>query len=69
MEKSVKDINLDTYYTTFPICPYCGNVDRDAWEIQPEESEFDGTTECGNCGKEMKISRHCQITYCTEAIK
>jgi len=43
------------------ICPYCGDEDRDAWEMTACATE--GDTECGNCGKSFSWNVYTSITY------
>lgn len=50
---------FDTYCTDDPVCPYCGNVEGDAWEMLPEHGgSFE--YECTGCGKDV----FCQPDYC-----
>ena len=39
-------------------CPWCGHIDRDAWERDDE-----GQDECGKCGKAFEWTRHATVTY------
>jgi len=55
----------DLRYTREPICPYCGNKDRDAWEYDFGDMEGTIETDCGNCGKEYYVTRNVEITYST----
>mgnify|MGYP007083488473 CR=1 FL=1 len=59
------DHTPDHEYTADPVCPHCGAVQRDAWEI--DFGGCEGTTEidCGECEKPMEVSRHCSVTYTT----
>ena len=43
------------------ICPYCGHVQRDSWEIPGD----DGEVECGLCGEEFSFTRNVEITFST----
>lgn len=55
-------INHD--YTSEPICPHCGRAVRDAWELGESTDEH----ECGGCERLFSISRHIEVTWCTEEI-
>lgn len=59
----------DTEHTDNPVCPHCGHVDLDAWEIDFGGTE--GTTEvlCGACGEEYSCSRYVTVYYHTKKIK
>ncbi|SEH78049.1 TFIIB zinc-binding [Halobacillus karajensis] len=60
---SVKPVELNEdpeeleYESDFK-CPYCGNVDYDAWELEDE-----GETYCGACGSELEYERVVTIDY------
>jgi transcription elongation factor Elf1 len=49
------------------ICPYCGQTDLDAWELQ-NGSEC-GETDCGSCGREFRWSTYTSITYYGKPMK
>ena len=51
---------IDTKHTRNPICPYCGNVERDAWEIDfGPYGEGDTEIDCCRCEKIYKAHREC----------
>lgn len=58
----------DLSYTYLPVCPYCGDADRDAWLL-----DFDGDgsieTDCGACGNTYIVARHASIEYSTRKPK
>lgn len=60
---------LDTWHTDEPVCPYCGYVERDAWEIDFGPG-IEGVCEidCGSCDKTFEVSRNCSISYTTKEI-
>lgn len=49
-----------------PVCPHCGHVERDAWEIDFGPG-LDGDTvhTCGSCGEEYEVSREVTVYYST----
>lgn len=57
----------ESYGEEFIVCPWCGYVDNDSWEWQPERHgpEGDGTTECGECAREFHVSRSISVSYST----
>lgn len=61
-------MDKSTEYTLEPICPYCGNEESDAWEIN--FGGIDGETEhdCGSCGETYFVQRNAIITYTTKAL-
>lgn len=60
---------IDTQYTASPVCPWCGQVVRDAYEIRPGEAEWDEVIECGKCGRNFMCSQTIQIYYYTSKPK
>ena len=46
-------------------CPYCGEIDDDAWE----RSDDSGTVECDTCGSEIEYERHVEVTYTVMPVK
>jgi hypothetical protein len=58
----------DLSYTDFPVCPYCADVDVDAWEL-----DIDGDdsieTDCGACGHTYIVARQVSVTYSTRKPK
>lgn len=59
----------DLSYQTDPVCPYCGNVDTDAWEIDfgpVWEGETDTT--CNDCAEDYHVQREVSVTYSTKKI-
>lgn len=43
------------------ICPYCGYVQIDSWEIPGD----DGIVECVRCEKEFDFTRNVEVTFST----
>lgn len=61
-----EETEIDHEWTTEIVCPYCGHKDRDSWEWN-DGHEGDGTSECGECEREFRVSRHVMIRYSTKA--
>jgi len=62
MDKQV----IDHEWTSFPVCPYCGESDQDWWdglETKNDGDEWD--SECGACGQSYKISMSVSVDFCT----
>ena len=56
-------------HTAFAVCPYCGYVEIDSWELNLGPGlEGDGEMSCASCGEEFCVSRHCIVTYSTKAV-
>jgi transposase-like protein len=55
--------------TLKPTCPYCGHVERDAWEIDFGPG-LDGDTEhtCHSCGKDYFLSREVTVRYASHKL-
>ena len=49
-------------YGDMLICPYCGCVDKNCWELGGGEDE-DGETDCGSCGKTFVWHRDITVEY------
>lgn len=50
--------------TAEPVCPYCGHVYTDAWEINFGPGlEGDTTLSCGSCGRDYQCSREVDVYY------
>ena len=47
-----------------PQCPYCGHIERDAWEIDFGPG-FDGDKihTCNACDRNYFLSRHVAVSY------
>lgn len=58
----MKKINyIDHKYTNNAVCPYCGYMDKDSWELPENDNE----TQCASCGKEYFYERYVSATYST----
>jgi hypothetical protein len=58
-------------YENYATCPYCGEIDRDSWEIDfgpalIHEGKAENT--CGSCNKNYIVERHCSVTYSSEEV-
>lgn len=49
-----------TRHENKPVCPWCGHVMKDAWELRDEQE-----TDCGECLKPIFVSRYTTCTYST----
>ena len=49
----------ETSYESEITCPICGHVDRDSWEEDDENDEY----QCGMCGAVLEVSREVEVTY------
>jgi len=49
---------IDTKHTRNPVCPYCGYVEHNAWDINfGPYSEGDTEIDCGKCEKHSENVR------------
>jgi hypothetical protein len=47
-----------------PVCPHCGYVDSDAWEIDFGPGlEGDTIVACDHCGEDYKVFRYVSVSY------
>lgn len=61
---------MDTDMTDQPVCPHCGYVERDAWEIDFGPG-MDGDTvhTCARCGEDYDLYRTVFVNYTSAKIK
>lgn len=50
---------IDTSGTDHLVCPYCGYVDQDSWELSDSDDEY----ECPKCGKVFAYEREYILSY------
>lgn len=55
-------MEIDTEYTDYITCPYCGYEDHDSWEVDFGNSEC-AEIECTKCGKGISVDRHVSVSY------
>ena len=55
---------IDHDYTDAIVCPHCGRVEFDSWEIMPDKEDL-GDFECVICGKTFYATRNVSVTYST----
>lgn len=58
-------VPIDHEYTPDLVCPYCGYVNRDSWEIGHDEGE----TNCNRCEKLYEYERHITVRFSTAKVK
>lgn len=58
------DQSFGSFHDDDPQCPYCGHVDRDAWEIDFGSSD-EAEVACGACGNDYIVTQHTSRTYST----
>ena len=56
--------DIDLLYNQEPVCPHCGEVYNDAWEINFNSCECNEVT-CSSCGRDFVVCRDVSITYST----
>lgn len=62
-EQQIASFKAETKFTGQCVCPWCGYVQSDAWEMG------EGTHECGNCERSFEMSRDVDVTYSTKRIQ
>ncbi len=55
-DKSIEEHDLSI------VCPVCGYVDRDSWEMS---DDYDDDYECGRCGAILQVQKNISVTYDT----
>lgn len=59
--------DLDLAYNPAPVCPHCGHVMKDAWELgEPERTR---EVDCGACDEPYLVSGHVSVTWSTCKMK
>lgn len=60
----------ETEYQENVICPYCGYIDRDSWEIDFGPGlEGDTTVSCSACNREFWVDRTVSVTYTSRPLE
>ncbi len=61
---------IDTEWTCFPVCPYCGLSDHDWWENTELQNDGDESeVMCGKCGKEYNIAMSVSVRFNTAKLQ
>lgn len=61
--------NLDLEFNDLPVCPHCGAVEKDYFELLDEDTG-DGDEieyECGDCGGVVTAEVHMSLNFSTRA--
>lgn len=53
---------FDTYMKADMICPYCGKIQQDDWELSHNEDNVD----CAHCGETFEYQRFVYWEYTTK---
>lgn len=56
---------FDTRYTKNAVCPYCGCIINDSWELIGDSGEIN----CDKCEKSFFYERYIEVTYNTMKIE
>lgn len=61
-----KEINSE--FTAFPVCPFCGNTNDDPWELflVNNNDESYCPCQCPSCGEKIEITLHLLTRFSTE---
>lgn len=55
----------DCYRNREPICPYCGHVKRDAWELHLAGDGATTEIDCGKCDETYEVCMNVEVSYTT----
>lgn len=55
----------ETQNTDEAICPYCGHVEMDTWEVRPQNDGDSDTVDCETCDERYEITTHVVVTVST----
>jgi hypothetical protein len=69
-EKVMTEIEYATEYMNYPVCPHCGYMDRDVFELGFSVYDEDEVieTECLHCEKSFKLTRIVTTTYSSSKV-
>ena len=57
-------VEIDTDYTPNVVCPHCGYVDKDSWEIDFGDSgDAETEIDCANCDEAFIACRMVTVDY------
>lgn len=59
---NAKAWKIESHVTDYPVCPYCGHVDKDPSEIEFSSSEVAEVT-CGECDMDYTLIQHIKTTF------
>jgi DNA-directed RNA polymerase subunit RPC12/RpoP len=60
-------VRFDTEHHPNVVCPKCGHVRRNAWEIDFGPClDGDAEIECGMCGAVLFVTRYVEVTHTTK---
>lgn len=63
VEFRVQKFKGDTQHTDEVICPHCGHLYRDSWELD------EGEQECWECERKFEMVRYVEVTYSTTKVE
>lgn len=63
MDKRVAKFKGNTDSTCHVVCPHCGHVSSDSWEMS------EGQHECNDCSRKFEMSKTVEVYYTTTKIK
>lgn len=67
MSKGVDMAEFDNYHVEEIVCPYCGHVYSDSWELS-RNVQSNGEiirTDCEECGKPFEVMVEWELRYTT----
>jgi len=59
---------FDCWMTDEPVCPHCGNIMQDAWELFNYHNGCITEVDCEACDKPYRVTVDYTPTYSTEAV-
>lgn len=62
VDKRIAAFKGNTDFTDAITCPHCGYVYSDSFDYS------EGEQECSDCGRSFDLTRHVEVTYCTEKL-
>jgi hypothetical protein len=58
---------FDCNYNSHAVCPYCGYVDYESYELEGDDGEC-SIVDCCNCERQYRYIRHIDVSYSTSKI-
>ena len=62
------EMSYETEYTNEAVCPHCGQMLQNTWELFVGDTQMDDAEnfeDCERCGKPYMVKRNVNITYTT----
>ena len=63
VEKRIAEFDGDHEYMAHAVCPHCGCVEADSWDMT------EGEQQCDDCGRDYVLERIVDVSYSTTKVE